>query len=153
MSRPAPKVAPGAKSDFRDPKVTFSLRKWFWIPKVTFGARKSLFRSQSHFSRFRPPRNVDFYKHYKGFEAVARAGAENAEFAKFSGKVSFGAKMSSKVTLSDFDTTKVTFRAQARRCASRQWFLGVLCGPRERKCHFFAQKSCLGTFCDLGVQK
>ena len=153
MSRPAPKVAPGAKSDFRSPKVTFSLQKWFWTPKVTFGARKSFFRSQSHFSRFRPPENAKFYKHYKGFEAVARAGAENAEFTEFCGKVSFGAKMSPEVTFFDFRTPKVTFRAQAPRCASRQWFLGRFCGPRERKCHFFAQKSLLGTFCDLGVQK
>ena len=109
MSRPAPKVAPGAKSDFRSPKVTFSLQKWFWTPKVTFGARKSLFRSQSHFSRFRPPENANFYKHNKGVAAVARTGAENAEFTEFSGKVSFGVKISAKVTFFDFDTSKTRF--------------------------------------------
>ena len=92
MSRPHKKIASGAKSDFWAPKVTFCSKSDFWDPKVTLGHQKSLFRSRSHFLRFlrfRPPEKVEFYKHYKGFAAVARAGAKKADFAEFSGKSTF----------------------------------------------------------------
>ena len=72
---------------------------------------------------------------------MARAGAKSADLAEFSGKSTFGAKMVPKVTFFDFRVPKATCRAEARGCASRQWFLDVFFDPRELKCDFCAQKS------------
>ena len=138
----ARKVAFGAQKSLFRSKVTFGLRKSLFTPK-------SLFRSKSHFSRFRPLENVKIYKHYKGLAAVARAGAKKADFAEFSGTLTFGAKMVPKVTFSDFLVPKATCRAKARRCACSQRFLDVFCGPRERKCHFCVQTSLFDTFSTL----
>ena len=80
---------------------------------------------------------------------MARAVAKKADFAKFSGKSTFGAKMVSKVTFFDFRVPKATCRAEARRCACSQRFLDVFYGPRELKCDFCAQKYLLHTFSTL----
>ena len=141
-----PKIAPGAKSDFWSPKVTFPPRKRLLGPKSDFLPPKSLFCSRSNFSRFRPPKNVGIYKDYVGFAAVARTGAKKLEFTEFSEISTFGAKMSPKVTFSDFRSPKVTFRAQAHGCACSQWFLGVFYGPGELKCNFFVQNQLFVTF-------
>ncbi len=105
MTWASTKIAPGAKSDFWSPKVTFRPKSNFWASKSLFTQRSPL-RSRSHFSRFRPPESAKFYKHYKGFAAVARAGAKSADFAKFSGKSTFGAKTDPKVTFSIFGSQK-----------------------------------------------
>ena len=146
MTDLGPEIDPGAKSDFRSPKVTFGLQKSLLGSESHFLLQKSLFRSKSHFSRFRPPEKVKFHKHYNGFAAAARAGAKKADFAEFSAKSTFGVKIVPKVTFFDFRVPKATCRAEARRCACSHQFLDVFCGPRERKCHFCVQKSLLSLF-------
>ena len=58
-------------------------------------------------------------------------------------------KLIPKVTFFDFRVPKATCRAEARGCASRQWFLDVSFDPRELKCDFCAQKSLFLTFSTL----
>ena len=77
---------------------------------------------------------------------MARTGAKKLEFTEFNEIMTFGAKMSPKVTFSDFRSPKVTFRAQAHGCACSQWFLGVFYGPGELKCNFSIQNQLFVTF-------
>ena len=119
---------------------------------MTFGPQKSLFRSRSHFSRFRPPESAKFYKHYKGFAAVARAGAKSADFAKFSGNSTFGAKMVPKVSLSVFGSQKRLVAPRLADVPVANGFLMFLRSPGA-KMRLLRSKITFAHFSDFGAQK
>ena len=83
---------------------------------------------------------------------LARAGTKSADSAKFNGKSTFGAKMVPKVTFFDFRVPKATCRAEARGCASRQWFLDVFRSPGA-KMRLLRSKVTFSHFFDFGAQK
>ena len=117
--------------------------------KSAKSVQKSLFAPEVTFRDSDLQKGPNFTSTKKGFAAVARAGAKSPDSAKFIGRSTFGAKMIPKVTFCGFQVPKATCPAEARGCASRQWFLNVFFDPRELKCDFCAQRSLFLTFSTL----
>ena len=95
---------------------------------------------------------MESYKHYKGFAAVARTGAKSAKFTDFHEKVTFGVKMSSKVTFCDFGVPKVAFAPRLSDVPVGNGFFDVFSVPGRRNVTF-GLKSHFLHFCDFGGQK